>query len=245
MNLSRARLAIAACLLLSACQRTPDAAAPAQPAVPEPAAADSVPPPAPAEPAGTGEKTAAYVLPGDFDAGTGLADLQARFGEANVRTGEVPGAEGETVSGIVLFPDDPKRRAYLYFDDEKALAGLNLVRAFDHETQWSLDNGLRIGTPLKEVVAMNGKPIKYYGLDWDYGGTVTSFNGGKLEPPPDAPVKRIIQLGSNSTADNPQPDDAYPIGDSEFSSDDPAYPRQGDYVIVGEIAVSFPGKQDN
>lgn len=92
----------------------------------------------------------------------------------------MPGAEGETYRGIVLFPDDPQRRAYLYFDDEKTLGGLSTVRIRDPGSQWSLENGLRVGMLLKDVVAVNGKPIKFHGLDWDYGGIVTSLEGGKL-----------------------------------------------------------------
>lgn len=238
---TRTAWAAAAILALAACQRSP---APESPdAAPAPAAAPFVPAPGGASAgAAPAESEQAFVLPGDFAASTTQADLERRFGKEQVRIGQVPGGEGETSRGIVLFPDDAQRRAYLYFQDEKALTGLSTVRIVDAGSRWSLANGLKIGMPLKDVVVLNGKPIAYYGLGWDYGGSVTSLNGGKLETTADAKARPNIRLGSRDVPGQPAPDNAYPVGDREFSSDDPKYPKQGEFVAVSEIAVSFPGK---
>jgi hypothetical protein len=45
---------------------------------------------------------------------------------------------------------------------------------------WMLDNGIKIGTDLKELVKLNGKQFTFSGFDWDYGGYAT-FEKGKLE----------------------------------------------------------------
>jgi len=95
--------------------------------------------------------------------------------------------------------------------------------------------------PTKELVALNGKPVTFFGMEWDYGGTVSSLNGGKLDSGKDGAVKRNFRLDTRES-DQPLPDNAYPVGDSEFSSDDAQYPRQGELLVVGEIAVSFPEK---
>lgn len=182
----------------------------------------------------------AFVLPGDFAPDDTLASLQARYGAANVRPGKVPGAEGEEFDGIVLFPDDASRTAYVYFQNAQANTGLDMVRVFGEATQWRLDNGIGIGTPLSELVARNGKPIRFYGLEWDYGGTVTEWNGGALARKPADAVFRMVGLGAREGA----ADDAYPIGDGEFSSDDPKYPSMGRDVVVAELSVSFPGEDD-
>ena len=63
-----------------------------------------------------------YRLPGLFAPSTSVVWLQQRFGQANVRVADVPGGEGETSRGVILFADDPTRRAYLYFQDEKSCA---------------------------------------------------------------------------------------------------------------------------
>lgn len=225
----RAAVLLAA-LLLAGCQRPPTT--PAEPVATTTASpAASSPPVAAVAPAG------GYQLPGDFAPGTSRAALERRFGAANVRVGDVPGAEGEAFRGIVLFPDDPARRAYLYFDDEEALRGLSSVGVFDMPSRWRLDNGVRIGMPLAELLALNGKPIEFTGFDWDYGGAISNWNGGRLQPAEDAPVVRIVRLGhADAEAD------AYPMGDATFSSDDPRYPQLGRIARVEQIGVSFaPG----
>jgi hypothetical protein len=124
----------------------------------------------------------AFVLPGPLSAATEPDGLRRIYGAQNVEEGEVPGAEGEMFHGVILFPKDPARIAYVYFQDEKTLTGLSLVRVFGPVSQWKLDNGIGIGTPLSEVLRRNGKSIRFYGLDWDYDGTITEWNGGKLSP---------------------------------------------------------------
>ena len=181
-----------------------------------------------------------FVLPGPLSAATEPDGLRRIYGAQNVEEGQVPGAEGEMFHGVILFPKDPARTAYVYFQDEKTLTGLSLVRVFGPISQWKLDNGIGIGTPLSEVLRRNGKPIRFYGLDWDYGGTITEWNGGKLAPRDDDPVRRAIHLGAGEGAAAR----GYPMGDREFSSDDPRYPKLGASVVVNEIGVSFPGEDD-
>jgi hypothetical protein len=181
-----------------------------------------------------------FVLPGPLSAATGPDGLRRIYGAQNVEEGQVPGAEGEMFHGVILFPKDPSRTAYVYFQDEKTLTGLSLVRVFGPVSQWKLDNGIGIGTPLSDVLRRNGKPIRFYGLDWDYGGTITEWNGGKLAPRDDDPVRRAIHLGAREGAAAR----GYPMGDREFSSDDPRYPKLGTSVVVNEIGVSFPGEDD-
>jgi hypothetical protein len=181
-----------------------------------------------------------FVLPGPLSAATGPDGLRRIYGARNVEEGEVPGAEGERFHGVILFPKDQTRTAYVYFQDEKTLTGLSLVRVFGPVSQWKLDNGIGIGTPLSEVLRRNGKPIRFYGLAWDYGGTVTEWNGGTLAPRDDDPVRRTLRLGAREGAAAR----SYPMGDREFSSDDPHFPKLGGSIVVNEIGVSFPGEDD-
>ncbi|GAB3349899.1 hypothetical protein GCM10027430_12540 [Lysobacter tyrosinilyticus] len=197
----------------------------------------------PAATAAQDAQATSYVLPGDFAPDTDVEALRKRFGAAQVQIGEVPGAEGEMFRGVILFPEDSTRRAYLYFQDEKALRGLSLVRVFESDTRWRLATGITMGMPLAELVRRNGKPIEYMGLDWDYGGTVTDLHDGALAVPKDAAVMSHWQLGSAEREEG-YPDNAYPVGDGTFSSDDPKYPQQGQIVVVRELSVSFPGEDD-
>lgn len=230
------------CLLVACSQQQPgphEAATPLKPAPAAPAVSIESLPTAIAPP----EERAEYVLPGDFAPENTVEALRKRFGDAQVRIGNVPGAEGETFRGVILFPDDSSRRAYLYFQDEQPLQGLSLVRVFDHDTRWRLDNGIAMGMTLAELVKRNGRPIEYAGLGWDYGGTVTDLHDGALRPPGNDAVMRSWKLGAKDAEDDAV-SKAYPIGEGTFSSDDPRYPEQGRNVIVRELTISFPGEDD-
>lgn len=183
----------------------------------------------------------ALVLPGVFAPESTPDSLRQHFGAANVQVGKVPGAEGESFPGVILFPDDPARRAYLYFEDEANLRGLVRVRIADAESTWRLDNGIAIGTTLAELVRRNGKPITYTGLGWDYGGTVQDLHGGALAASQNGPIIRGWRLGAKDL--DASAEDAYPIGEGSFDSNDPRYPRQGETVAVNELWLTFPGSE--
>lgn len=181
----------------------------------------------------------AWILPGDFSPDTKLQDLQHRFGAGNVKVEEIPGAEGGSFRGVLLFPDDPSRRATVYFQDPQNLLGLAMVSIDEDQSQWKLASGIGIGAPLSEVRRINGKPFTFTGFGWDYGGTIIDWHGGKLVPASDEAVFARVQLRM------PQGDmggKAYPQGDSRFSSDDPRWKDLG--ITVGGLSVSFPGEDD-
>jgi hypothetical protein len=243
-TMSRPTVVAFVCLcLLAACERpqsdSHEAVVPAKPA-PAPSPAPDKPLPPVNTPAG---RSAAYVLPGDFAPDTTVETLRKRFGDSQVQIGKVPGAEGETFRGVILFPDDSTRRAYLYFQDEQALRGLSLMRVFEPDTRWRLDNGIAIGMTLGELVERNGRAIEYTGLGWDYGGTVTDLHDGTLAPPGNDAVMRSWKLGPKDI-EHEAAANAYPVGEGTFSSDDPRYPEQGRNVAVRELSISFPGEDD-
>ena len=186
----------------------------------------------------------ALVLPGLLGAEIDIIGLRRLFG-SNVRVGQVPGPEGTTAQGATLFADDPTRRAYLYFHD--GTTRLALFKVTDRQSGWTLDSGVRIGMSLSHLLALNGKPIKFVGFDWDYGGYVSDWNGGDLAPEDGERIRRGVRLGIRPevhdarTDDEPSPD-SYPVGEGEFSSDDRTYPRLGKVAEVSEISVAFPGE---
>ncbi|MFQ6310427.1 hypothetical protein [Lysobacter capsici] len=251
MNLaaSRAAVALSLCVLLSACERqaatpspTPATATPSSPAITTPAQA--VPTPAPTiaiEPAI--QAVTDYVLPGALGPDVGPERLKQLFGAANVQISDhVPGAEGEESRGVILFADDPTRRAELHYQDQQQLRGLTYVVVRERGTRWRLDNGIGMGMRLTDLVRLNGKPIRFSGLGWDYGGTIHDWNGGKLASRDGDPVRRLAQL--DYVSDQPVSGDAFPSGDRDVSSDDPRYPQQGRLLTVSVLAVSFPGEDD-
>jgi len=194
---------------------------------------------APVQPQAPAAVPATWILPGDFSPDTTLQDLQRRFGAGNVKVEQIPGAEGESLRGVMLFPDDPIRRATVYFQDEQSLLGLAMVSIDEDRSEWKLVSGAGIGTSLAELRRINGAPFTFSGFGWDYGGTIIDWHGGKLSPASDGAAFARIQLRM------PQDDvgeKAYPQGDSRFSSDDPRW--KGLDITVGGISVNFPGEDD-
>jgi hypothetical protein len=230
------------CLLVACSQQQSDSHEAVAPEKPAPTATVAPVEPSPTADAPT-KQNMEYVLPGDFAPDTTVETLRKRFGDVQVKVGNVPGAEGEAFKGVILFPDDSTRRAYLYFQDEQALHGLSLMRVFEPDTRWRLDNGIAMGMTLDVLAKRNGRPIEYTGLGWDYGGTVTDLHDGALTPPGNDAVMRSWKLGAKD-AEGGAASNAHPIGEGTFSSDDPRYPEQGRNVVVRELSISFPGEDD-
>jgi len=235
---ARASLCVAVAILaLSACDRAPPpshADAPADAAATHASAASNDTLPASPQPAARNDTR---MLPQAFTAGESLASLQARFGAANVRVEDIPGAEGEMVRGVVLFPDDPSRRAYLHFADAENLRGLALVRIVDPASTWTLGDDVHMGTTLAELVARNGAPIDFSGFGWDYGGAIGGFHGGKLEPRNGSWPRSSFRL---SPRPGTEANAGLPMGDATFSSDDPKFADLATSVVVGELTLAYP-----
>ena len=176
---------------------------------------------------------ATYLLPGFFHAKVTLENVRRRFGASNVRVGKLAGAEGEEFTGIVLFGNDPQRRAELTFADEAKQRGVGSIRVTGAKSRWHFDNGLHLGTTLAELVAKNGAPISYSGLDWDYGGSISDWHGGQLE----ALSRRAPPLSiSLNHAENAS---GYPLGEGTYRSDDKKYARALSTLYIGMLAVDF------
>ena len=231
------RLLLAACFACVLCACTPEAQQP--PAAKPPAAATAKPVPAPAkvEAAKPVAVPESWELPGDLGPLTTRLQLDARFGKANVREETFDGAEGSgRQPALVVFPDDPRKRLELVLDADNPDAPIRELRVPSMDSRWHYPSGLRTGISLAELVALNGAPVSFYGLDWDYGGTVQDWHGGKLSNAVGTPLFRRVTLTARTGAD----DNALPQGDATFRSDDPKWANAGKDMIVGELGISWP-----
>lgn len=148
---------------------------------------------------------------------------------------DIDGAEGETSRGIVLFADDPARRAEIFPQDATKLRGIASIRVSGKQSRWHLDNGIHLGMTLAELAAANGKAVTFSGLDWDYGGGILDWHGGRLAPREGDTLFRSVVLSHDEESQA----DSFPLGDGEFRSDDTRYPRQGKALFVGQLTLSF------
>lgn len=188
-----------------------------------------------------GEEPLDWVLPGSLGPLTTRLQLEARFDKANIREETFDGAEGiGTYQALVVFPDNSRKRLELVQDADNPDAPIVELRVRSPDSEWHDANGLRPGMTLAELVALNGAPVSFYGLAWDYGGTVQDWHGGKLANPVDAKVFHRVSLAAREGAGEAR----LPQGDASFRSDDTRYPTIGSDLMVGQLGISWPNDAD-
>jgi len=196
--------------------------APAPVAVTRPA-----PPPKPAEPAHV------VACSGAFAKNSGHLRLAQSYGVHNVDFTEVSGDDGSTLMASVLFPNDPKRRLEVLWDDDVQRTGTRMI-VIDGQSTWTAQKGIHLGLPLAALEKLNGKPFKLMGFEKNGMAIVSDWNGGalgsltdgckvgvQLKPDPKAPADALEAAGS----------------DREFASGDPAI--RAAKPTVGEIIVAY------
>jgi len=111
---------------------------------------------------------------------TSESDIIKIVGKKNVDKVERWYAEGtERVVGSVFFKDTPQS-FFIKWKDTVNFKNPEWIEIHGDKSLWEIDNGIRIGTELKELVRLNGKHFTFSGFDWDYGGQ-TIFENGNLE----------------------------------------------------------------
>ena len=241
------RLLLAACIASALCACTPEPEAPPTPKPPAaPAARAEIAPavaeaPANPEPAKAPAAPETWELPGSLGPLTTRLELDARFGKANVREETFDGTEGSgRQPALVVFPDDPRKRLELVLDADNPDAPIRELRVPSMDSRWHDPTGLRTGISLAELVALNGAPVSFYGLGWDYGGTVQDWHGGKLANAVGNPLFHRVTLAARKDAG----DVDLPAGDATFRSDDDKWPAIGRQLVVAEMGISWPNDGD-
>ncbi|MEL1250750.1 hypothetical protein [Aurantiacibacter gilvus] len=194
-------------------------------AMPVPAMVAPVPAPAPtsAERPDT-ELTCTYPV-GSEDT---VETLRARYGDS-VQVAELAGPEGETLPGVILWPEDPERRIEVAFTSERR-DRVDFVRA-NAPSLWSVRN-LRNGDSITRVQGINGAPFEFYGFGWDAGGNVSDFRGGEFERI--GPCRVIMVLAYDYPVSQPP---RSLVGDKPIMSDHPDIDEL--LVYVDEIGLAF------
>ena len=218
------------CVALAACNKSetaPNVAA--ETPLPEvvPAAPETAPAPAPATEAPPNPAESREWVAGEFfggiKKGTTDAEIKEIYGAANVKKGKQYLGEGEEINALIVYGGTADEFTVVQAEGSKriTIVGKN----------WRSPEGIHIGTTLAELAKINGKPVTFYGFEWDYGGTITGWNGGKLRNLEDHAVLRLAfpEVGYEESL----------AGDSEFTTDNPAAKRMAPKTQLGQIILTF------
>ena len=191
------------------------------------------------------------IVPGErvglLTASSGAADLVAAYGAENVRDEPYPLGEGESEPGTAVFPDDATKRMVILWNDLEKKERPLAVRIDGAGSLWKTAEGLAVGATLKRVEALNGKPFRLYGFEWDYGGQLVDSNGGALKDLPHEDPEGGFRGGALLLAFQPDPAvvenlsaDQYTqvSGDSTFESSHAV--MQALDPKISAITVNFP-----
>ena len=194
-------------------------------------------------PAAAAAQTEDWRLPGTFSQGTSLAHLEARFGADNLRKVK-PVADAYNCE-VILFPDDPARRAHAFFYDCEKLDQLRSIEIRDRASRWRGKGGVHVGMLFAELRERNGKPFGFSGFDQDgVGMTHDQWSPaigddatlGKLDVEEGERMYFDVRLGLR--ADAPASDKAMLPRDSYFPSDDPRIPKLAPMLEVVAFGAS-------
>lgn len=165
-----------------------------------------------------------------------LETLRKQYGNANVIEGELPGAEGETAQGWIIYPNEPEKILMIYTDESSAHPDSLLVD--EATSKWHLTNSIKLGTNSKTLESLNKKPFIFYGFYWDYGGVVTDWNGGDLGKQAANGLHIDIHL---CPPEDPKLPENYLSGDGTFKSDNPLAKKFP--PVVCKLGVYFPSEE--
>jgi hypothetical protein len=171
---------------------------------------------------------------GPFGPGGSEAFLVELFGSDNVVSEVIDGPEGTTLDATLVFPNDPSRRLVVLWQDEvqRSRPAAIIIR---EDSEWIGPGGVRLGSALDEVEAVNGAPFNVLGFGWDYGGAA-GFPSGALAEIPGGCIMSLSFDLDWSKEFGPEFDAI--MGDQQLASDDPLLRAAA--PTVSEIAVGYP-----
>lgn len=114
--------------------------------------------------------------------------LTKKYGAENVKK-DVIVETGEGQFKITKLYPDTEKEVEVYWKDGKEYQQIQdvMIRVrytkdekTDFSSPWSSKNGIHLGMKLAEIVQLNGKTFTITGFGWDLGGSVVSWEGGKL-----------------------------------------------------------------
>jgi len=207
-------------------QTQPQQQAPRQP---RQAQDDPDKPKPPPKPRAAAAPANAVTCGGVFTKDTNHLKLAIKYDSRNIVFGEVDGPDGSKIKATILFPNDPRRRLEVIWNNDSARTDLSLV-VINGQSQWSAPKGVKLGAQLAALEKINGRPFKLGGFAADGTASVTGWEGGQLASLPGG-CRIGVKLAADAKAA------AGLTGDKELRSNDPAL--KAAKPAIAEILVGY------
>ena len=109
---------------------------------------------------------------------TSETELISIYGPGNVSRGSVtkPGG-GQEACTIVGTGTAAEIRITWKSDQRDRIKAVYFLQP---KSPWYTQQGLHVGMPWLDLIKSNQAPVSFYGFDWDYSGTISSWRGGKM-----------------------------------------------------------------
>lgn len=201
---------------------------------PAPAAGQrgAAPAAAPAVPAAPRAPATVIACNGVFAKDSGHMKLALRFDSRNLGYGPVDGPDGSKINATILYPNDPRRRLEVLWNNEASRNDLAVI-AINGKSQWVAPKGLKLGLAIAALEKANGKPFKLSGFGADGAASVLGWEGGALGALPGG-----CKVGMRLFADPKAPDDARSgASEKEYLSNDPGV--RALKPTIGEILIGY------
>ncbi len=165
---------------------------------------------------------------GKINKATNYNDLEKMFGKNNLRDTINYGAEGmDSFIVTKIFSNSPKEIVVNWQIDKFHIAIATVDCWMDNSLYHNVDS-LTIGSTLQKLAQANGKKINFYGTGWDYGGLITSYNGGKFQR-----SKIFFSLDSAPGASGKI------MGEHELNTDMQVVKQNLDKIHISKISLSL------
>jgi len=140
-----------------------------------------------------------------------LNGLQLKYGVENVIKDTSWVIGDDTLRGSIIFPNS-KKQAFVYFHDGNIVD----VTIKGISADWKTKSGLYLGMTLTDVQTINAKNFTLSGFNWSHGGSVVSWEGGKLTG--DSTLSHLAVFSNVSNEHQGISDEAYKLisGEVEF-----------------------------
>jgi hypothetical protein len=140
----------------------------------------------------------------------------------------------------VLFPKDSARRIEILWKDPEKKNSPASLAIRGERSLWKAIHDISLGTSLKDLERLNGRPFHLSGFGWDYSGSVTSWDKGTLATELDSGhgrlISRLDHFNGRGLTEKEQSDVA---GNRDFSSGHPVMQKLN--PSASEVIWVFPG----